>query len=208
MHIERLTVGPFAVNAYLVWSSGPEALVIDPGADTQELLEHLAARKLMPAAYLLTHGHGDHTSGLGELLRASPAPIFLRSEDRAWAWGPLGAIPPHYAGPGTLPEDAVFLPDEGEIELAGLRWQVIPTPGHSPGAACFYFPDEGVLFTGDTLFKDSVGRTDFPGGSSRILRQSLDHLTTLPPETRVLPGHGEETTIGAEKKSNPFLQRL
>jgi hydroxyacylglutathione hydrolase len=206
MHIERIVVGPFEVNAYLAWGSGPEALVVDPGADAPRLLKALEARRLTVAAYLLTHGHADHVSALGDMYRQRPAPFVLRREDREWTFSPVNQLPPYYPGPGGLPADASFLADEGELALAGLRLQSLATPGHTPGGASFYFPGDGVLFSGDTLFQGSVGRTDFPGGSSRVLSRSLAELARLPEATRVLPGHGEETTIGVEKRTNLFLR--
>jgi hydroxyacylglutathione hydrolase len=208
MEIETIPVGPFEVNCYLAWGAARRAIVIDPGEDADRILDALSARKLEVAAYLLTHGHADHVSALAEVCRRHPAPVAMHPDDARWSFTRTGAIPGAYPPPGKPQAEIRPLADGQEGTDGGMRWQVIATPGHTPGGVSLYFPDEGVLFSGDTLFQGSVGRTDLPGGSARTLSESLARLARLPDATRVFPGHGPATTIGEEKKTNFFLRGL
>ncbi len=211
MKIELITVGPFDVNCAVVWGDAKRALIIDPGFDAPLIQSCLDANGLSVAAYLLTHGHADHINALAELHAVHPAPVYLHAEDERWAFGPNNQIPPHYPVP-TKP--AADFPTLGKNDLnfsnpwkiADLNFQTLETPGHTPGGVCYWFKDENICFTGDTLFKGSCGRTDLPGGDGRILAASLKKLAKLPPETRIIAGHGDETTIAHELKTNFFLQ--
>lgn len=208
MEIETIPVGPFEVNCYLAWGPPRQALVIDPGEDADRILDALSGHRLSVAAYLLTHGHADHVSALAELCRRHPAPVSMHPDDARWSFTPRAGIPGAYPPPEQPGAEVRPLADGQEGRDGGLRWRVIATPGHTPGGVSFYFPDEGMLFSGDTLFQGSVGRTDLPGGSARTLSASLARLAKLPDATRVFPGHGPETTIGGEKKTNFFLRGL
>jgi len=205
LEIETIPVGPFAANCYLVTFTGSESIaVVDPGAEPARLLEHIRRRRRPVAAYLLTHGHVDHLSALPELLRHYPAPAFLHPEDAAWACRPGNRIDPWYPpvrlDPETLePWDPARLPEEWSF----IR--ILHTPGHSPGSVCLLAGE--VLFSGDTLFQGSVGRTDLPHGDARRLEESLRRLAALDPEILVLPGHGPATTIARERESG-FLAGL
>lgn len=205
MHIETIPVGPYEVNCYVV-SAGGAAAVIDPGAEAGTILEYLRGQRLTPAAYLLTHGHQDHVSALPELVAAQPAPVLMHAADQRWAFTPRNIIPPFYVTPGTAPATLRAVTDGEELLIAGMKFRVVFTPGHTPGGVCFYAADDHALFCGDTLFQGSVGRTDLPGGDGRVLAQSLKRLQPLPPETRVFPGHGAATTIGAELRNNLFFR--
>lgn len=210
MNIERFIVGPFEVNSYILFSSATtEALVIDPGADAARLLHFLREHRLHPLAYLLTHGHVDHVSALAALHRAFPAPVALHPLDARWAFTEISQIPPYYPAPeapSELHRTLRAVADAQEWQDGPFRYRVIATPGHTPGGVSFYFYPDSLLFSGDTLFQGSVGRTDIPGGDSRALARSLARLAALPDDTRVYPGHGKDTTIGIEKRTNFFLR--
>jgi hydroxyacylglutathione hydrolase len=207
MTIQNLSVGPFEVNCAIVWNDQNQALVIDPGGDAADIDGLLQQHSLSVAAFLLTHGHADHLGALAELHAARPAPVYLHAADFQWAFGAQNQIPPYYPVPKKPP--AVFIrPEETSLPgITGFSLQVLETPGHTPGGVCYWFPAEKILFTGDSLFKGSCGRTDLPGGDGRILAQSLKKLAGLPGETLVYPGHNESTSIGHEKKTNFFMQK-
>jgi glyoxylase-like metal-dependent hydrolase (beta-lactamase superfamily II) len=206
MKIEPIVVGALETNCYIVRGEGSSALVIDPGADPDCILQVLDKAKLNVAAYLITHAHTDHISALAEVADVRPAPIAMHGDDLRWAYGPLNAMPPFYPAPKRplSAKDRVIRHSE-EYQDAGLKCRVLHTPGHSPGSVCFHFPDQNTLFSGDTLFAGSVGRTDLPGGDLELLSQSLADLRRLPPDTAIYPGHGPSTTLRAELESNPFL---
>ena len=205
MNVTRIEVGVFESNCYLLTGGGSEALLVDPGADAPLIRSEIEAAGVRMAAVLLTHGHIDHLSALDELLREQPVPVYMHPLDQAWAFGPTNGYPPFYPASARAPADLRPLTDGQALELAGMRCVVIATPGHSPGGVCFHFPAEGELFTGDTLFQDTVGRTDLPGGDPRVLAESMKKLARLPGPTRVRPGHGPETTIAAEILHNYFM---
>jgi hydroxyacylglutathione hydrolase len=206
MNLETVTVGAFAVNCYVIWDHGRNALVVDPGADPERIQEVIEANRLNVSAYLITHGHADHVGALAALRRTHPAPVALSAEDARWAFGPRNQILPYYPTPQSPSEIARNVQDGQTWTDGELRYRVISTPGHTPGGVCFYFPEALALFAGDTLFQGSVGRTDLPGGNPRVLSLSLKKLKSLPDDTKVFPGHGPETTIGIEKHTNFFLR--
>jgi hydroxyacylglutathione hydrolase len=209
MNIETLIVGAFEVSCYVVWSNSKDAIIIDPGADADAIRHFLAEKKLRVAAYLLTHGHVDHISALADMFDSSPAPIALHAADLKWAFEEVNEMPPFYGVP-RRPAEIARTPDDGmEYSDAGLTYKVISTPGHSPGSVCYYFESEDVLFTGDTLFAGSVGRTDLPGGNTRALSASLRKLADrFPDKTVIYPGHGPSSNLGSEKQTNYFMQTL
>jgi len=204
--VRQAVVGPFAENTWLVADSeSGDALVIDPGGDTDRVLD-LARPDFRVGRILATHGHADHIFGAEELRQRTGAPFQIHRGDEPF----VRALPAQAAGLGfgaaRSPEVSSFLADGDLVRVGRHEGTVIHTPGHSPGGVSLFFPEEKVLFPGDTLFAGSVGRTDLPGGSYKEIEHSITtKLLTLPDDLLVLPGHGPHTTIGQEKESNPFL---
>lgn len=209
VQVATLTVGAFASNCHIVTvPKRAGALVVDPGDDAEAIVAHLESQALTVAAYLLTHGHMDHVSALAAVARTFPAPIGLHERDATWAFTAANSMPPYYNTPAAPPRiERAWA--EGQVWTdIGLVFEILETPGHSPGSVSFYFKEAGLLFSGDVLFAGSVGRADLPGGDAPTLGRSLRRLLTLPDETRVYPGHGPATTIGTERRRNPFLLNL
>ena len=214
MNIEQISVGPYEVNCAIIWGSEKQALVLDPGMNAKNIKKVINENNLQVAAYLITHGHADHIHALAELHTALPAPIYMHPADQKWAFGPNTEIPPFYGVPDKPDADFPAF-GKGELsfsnpwKIADLSFQTLETPGHTPGCVCYWFENNNICFTGDTLFKGSAGRTDLPGGDSRILSDSLKKLAaTLPPETKLIPGHHDSTTMQHELATNFFLQRF
>ncbi len=203
MKVEVLPTGAFDVNTWLVLE-GRAAIVLDPG-EAAPVLRALRAAHADLAAILLTHGHVDHLYGLMEILQAQPVPVFLHMADMTWAFLDDNRMPPWYPLTPTRPADLRPLPTD-ILDINGAGWRTIPTPGHTPGSVCYLLETEKLLFSGDTLFREGVGRTDLPGGNADALFRSIKRLMQLPDDIRVLPGHGAATTIGHERRYNPFIR--
>lgn len=204
MDLRVFPVGPLQANCYLVGDiEGSSGLIIDPGGEAGVLKEAVASSGLKFAAIVLTHGHLDHIAAAAELREPFSLPLIMHPADRELTCNPadmvsfFGLDSPEGLNPDRLVEDG------DRIEAGGLVFEVLHTPGHSPGGICLLLPgggEEGRVFTGDTLFAAGVGRTDLPGGVGRQLADSIrNRLFTLPDETVVHPGHGPSTTIGREK---------
>jgi glyoxylase-like metal-dependent hydrolase (beta-lactamase superfamily II) len=201
-----LTVGMYEANCVVLWEDPAQAWVIDPGADSRRIFAYMEKEGLKPGVVVLTHAHFDHIAALGEVLAKFPGiPVYLHREDEAMAFSPLNQMTPYSATerPETLDTGKR---DGDTIECGGLTAKVIHTPGHTPGSWCLHFEADKLLVTGDTLFNGSIGRTDFPGGSMREIEASLLRLRELPDDTHLICGHGHESTLGSEKKYNPFLK--
>lgn len=205
---ETFPVGPLQCNCTILGDETTrEAVVVDPGDNIPEILTRLAKHKLTLKQILITHAHIDHVGGAVQLKKVTGAPIvlnehdvsLLRMMDLQAGW--LGVPTPEVAQPDLSAEDGL------RVGLSSAPAEVLYTPGHTPGSICLYMPEQSLLLAGDTLFAGSIGRTDLPGGDGRrILRSLHERLLVLPDSTRVVPGHGPETTVGAERTSNPFLQ--
>lgn len=205
MNIECIPVGDFQTNCFIVWSETKEAIVIDPGGDTEQISGLVEINRLSVASYMMTHGHMDHISALADLHRKIPAPIGLHKAELDWAFTDVNQMLPFISTPKEPSKIERVLEEGQEWEDGGMKYEVIGTPGHTPGSVCFYFRNDNILFAGDTLFQGSVGRTDLPGGDSRTLQASLKKLAVLPEETKIYCGHGPSTTIQKEKQSNFFI---
>ncbi len=201
---KTIPVGSYCVNCIALWNDASQCLLVDPGQDAAMILAFLEERRLSPAAILLTHCHFDHICALPGILAAHPSlPVYAHPSDWPMLGHPLNQVPPEYP---SFPKPPNLADIRGApAALAGFTFSVLETPGHTPGSVCLDFG--GLLLSGDTLFAGSCGRTDFPGGSMAAMRRSLAALAKLPPETVVIPGHGESTTIGAEVAGNPFMER-
>lgn len=206
MKVETYVVGVVGTNCYFaVNEATKECLVIDPGDNADALAGKIRENGYTPVAVLLTHGHFDHIMGVEGLKEAFHIPVYVHEDDGEMLRRPdlnAGAM---IGARVSLTADEL-LHDGDELTLAGMKLRVIHTPGHTPGGVCFYFPEAEVLFSGDTLFCESVGRTDLPGGSMGALMRSVkERVLKLPDLTVVYTGHGEPTQIGYEKRNNPFL---
>ena len=200
-NIRAVVCGAYQENAYLVCPDDRgDAFIVDPGDDLPALTRALSESGRRLSAIVLTHGHFDHMLAAAPLSRMTGAKVFVRPEDAEMLSDPARSC--FNAEVSVLPFPEAFLEDElpDEIELCGVKLKVLATPGHSAGSACLYDPEGNVLFSGDTLFCAGFGRTDLYGGSGVQLRRSLRTLFALPGETRVLPGHGPETTLAAERR--------
>ncbi len=206
MKTEIVVVGPFEANCAIVWNGTKKSLIIDPGEDAFKIEAVLHTNYLSVEAYLITHGHIDHLSALNELHRVHPAPVYIHAEDLRWAFGEENQHAPYYSIPEKPVADFLHPEDFDILEINGFRFKTLETPGHTPGCVCYYFEEEKMLFTGDTLFKGSCGRTDLVGGNGQILAQSLKKLVRLPNEVEIHAGHGKSTSIGHEKRTNIFMQ--
>ena len=206
MEIRSFVVSMAATNCYFVINEKTkEMLCIDPG-DRGKGLAQIARREgFRPAAVLLTHGHFDHAGGAEDFAREFDIPIYIHEEEKETLSDPQMNVS-WMIGKSAVYHADRFLADEEELDLAGFHFRVLLTPGHTPGGCCYYFPYEKTLFSGDTLFNRSVGRTDFKGGSMAAIVNSIrTKLMTLPEETLVYPGHGEMTSIEEERMYNPYL---
>lgn len=188
--LRKLVVGPYQTNCYILGCKETgQGLVIDPGDEVLRIVKEITRAGLSIKYMAMTHGHIDHVGGVSELKRITKAPVLIHRLD-------AGAL-------GTRPDG--FLEEGQTIQVGHYSLSVIHTPGHSPGGVCLYAP--GAVFTGDTLFAGSVGRTDFPGGSHELLVQGVrEKIFPLGDSLRVYPGHGPESTIGRERMTNPFFR--
>ena len=192
MTIRTLILGPLQVNCHILWET-EKCLVIDPGFEPERVMKTCDELGLKIQAILLTHGHFDHVGGVKKIAEKTGCQVFLHPDELS--------LPPFITSGKLYYTDTYAEGDE--ITLAGMTFTVLHTPGHTPGAVCLHFGDH--LFTGDTLFAGSCGRTDLPGGSFATIKASLKRLASLPGNASIYPGHGEETTLETERKNNPYI---
>jgi len=205
--VNRYELGPIGTNCYIVRAHdrAHEAVVVDPGADAPRILEELAALETTCAAILITHGHWDHLGGVAELAQETGAPVYMADDERLLLEDVNSFTPPGVELQPYSPD--VALQGNEVLELAGMSFETLRVPGHSPAHLAYH--TEGAVFSGDLLFAGSVGRTDLPGADWDTLVESIRTLADrYPRDTIVYSGHGPETTIGAELDRNPFLAEL
>lgn len=206
MRIEQYCVGQVGTNCYFIINEETkEMLIVDPGDSAQMLVQKIRLGVLIPKAILLTHGHFDHVMAAQELAKTFDLKIYAHEEEKDTLNHPGKNVSAMIGRQDSYHAD-IFVKDGELLQLAGMEIKVLHTPGHTPGGCCYYLEKEQVLFSGDTLFCQSVGRTDFPGGSmSQIVRSIKSKLLALPDNVKVYPGHMDLTTIGMERRQNPFL---
>jgi hydroxyacylglutathione hydrolase len=210
MHFEVLTFNPFQENTYIIWDDAGQAAIIDPGCSTAaeraELDLCISANGLTPVRLLNTHCHVDHVLGNGHVERTYGLPLWMHRAEV-----PVHAAVPEYSRMWGLEAHDIgtpahFLAHADVVTVGTLRLQVLHTPGHSPGSITFYEPASGHALVGDVLFQGSIGRTDLPGGDmSTLISSIINRLMPLPDSVLVHPGHGPSTSIGHERRTNPFL---
>lgn len=205
VQIKSVVVGMLMTNCYIVYDEDKkEALIVDPGASSVSIKEAVNHLGVTPVAILLTHGHADHIGALPKVKEAYQVPVYVYKDEVPVLADPVFNL----AIRGyELASDDVKLSDGQILELGGMKIRVIHTPGHTPGGCCYYIEEAGILLAGDTMFRFSWGRTDFPGGSEIDLMRSIrQKLLPLPPETKVYPGHDCSTTIGDERRMHGYRE--
>lgn len=204
MKVESMAVGMIGTNCYLLWDESAEnaAAIIDPGGEAERILQRIEALSLQPKMILLTHGHFDHVLGVPALLKAYPGlPVYITEVDY-----PLAVTGGQFHYPMGEVDSVCFYDDGDNVTLGSLCIDVLRTPGHTPGGVVLRVND--ILFTGDTLFAGSCGRTDFEGGSTADMQCSLKRLKDLDGDYVVYPGHMQSTTLEQERKTNPYFRHL
>ncbi|PLX69814.1 MAG: MBL fold hydrolase [Denitrovibrio sp.] len=205
MKIDSMVVGPLGVNCYIISNNG-NAVIVDPGGNAGEIIEFLSTNNFKPAAIVNTHGHFDHIGGIDELVRKYNIPFYLHADDEfLCAHGSETAAMFGFDGMKT-PIVTNKMSDDDELDIAGIKIKVLHTPGHTPGGVSLYVKDLNSVMTGDTIFLESIGRSDFPyGDHDQLIKSIKTELMALDESIVVLPGHGPASSIGHEKSYNPFL---
>jgi len=200
--------GDFQTNCFVVSRPSGAAWLVDVGQHPGEMLDHVDTAGLTVEKIVLTHAHADHVAGVAEAVQRFPGtPIFIHEAERDFPGDASLNLSLYISQPVVAPDPTDTLTHGQTLDLDGLAFEIRHTPGHSPGGITLYQPDHATAIVGDTLFAQSIGRFDFPTSDGPLLIRSIhEQLMTLPDDTRVLPGHGEETTIGAERVDNPYLR--
>lgn len=205
MEIKRIVVGVYSVNCYIAYNEENKGFIVDPGGSSEDIIKFLEDEKIFPEFILLTHGHGDHIGAINELKEKYNIPIYVSEKEEELLGDNVmnlsSSIPPYK--PFEFKADKL-LKDGEIIDFYGTELKVMETPGHTSGSICIFM--ENIIFSGDTLFKSSVGRSDLPTGSPMDIVASMRKLKKLDEDYRVLPGHGAETTLEIEKLNNPFMK--
>lgn len=205
-----IRVSVFVTNCYLVLNEETkEGFLVDPGDYEERILQMLREKEVKLSAVYLTHGHLDHMMAAERIREEYGVPVYCHESEIEVLEDPEQNLTARFVRRGYCLEKVIPLKDAEEFTAAGMQVKLIHTPGHTPGGCCYYLPEEGILFSGDTLFYRSIGNTEFPGGSMSILARSIrEKLYVLPEETIVYAGHGEATDIGSEKQENPYVPAI
>lgn len=207
LNVYPLVLGPVQTTCYVVSSQG-RAVIVDPAANATKIIQYLGTKKLIPEAILLTHGHFDHIGAVNELAAKYSLPIYAHKLEKEYFDQPEVNLSTMMYQPFVLSEDLDYhwLADGATLTCLDTQVKIFHVPGHTSGSLCYYFVKDRMVFTGDTLFKQSIGRTDFIYGNHQQLVTGIrQKLLTLPDDTLVYPGHGDCTTVADEKRNNPFL---
>ncbi|MBR3103099.1 MAG: MBL fold metallo-hydrolase [Lachnospiraceae bacterium] len=206
LKIGKMTLGSCMTNCYFVYREGESGVIFfDPAAQGDYIYEKMKEHGFEIEVILLTHGHFDHIGGVDALREKSGAKVYAMEAEKVLLQDPYVNVSAQMHAKVTVEADG-FLHDGDELEYGGKKCKVIATPGHTIGGCCFYFEEAGMVICGDTIFAESVGRTDFPTGNMKKLLASIeDKIFTLPEDTKLYPGHGPATTVGHEKENNPFF---
>ena len=203
IEVTTLPLGAYQTNCYILRNAACQScVVIDPGAEADTVLAHLQQAGLSPEAILLTHGHFDHVGAVEALVEATGCRLWMHERDYSQFRNPANAF--FYPIANCDFTEVSFCEHEEVIQAGGLSFTVLETPGHTWGSVCYLC--EEAMFSGDTLFAGTCGRTDLPGGDGKVLRQSLRYLATLEKDYHVFPGHGESSRLSLEKQTNPYLR--
>lgn len=205
--IGRLVMGGCGTNCYLIYREGSKDVIfVDPADHGEQIYQKISEKGFQIQAILLTHAHFDHIWGANDLRKLTGAKIYALEEEKVLCESSQANVS-EMAGRACTIRPNVYVKDGDRLTLADITFQVIATPGHTVGSCCYYFEESSFVVCGDTIFLESVGRTDFPTGDSGCLIRSIrEKLFTLPDEVKLYPGHGDSTTVGHEKKYNPFCQ--
>ncbi len=209
MHLQVFCIQPMEQNAYIYYDENTkDGVVVDPGGEGETLLGFIRENGLQIAAILLTHGHFDHIMAVKDLKNALQVPVAAHKDEVEILSDPAINFSGYNGGTKVSIKPDILLTHEEDFTFGGCRLHVIHTPGHTPGGVCYYDEAYGTMFTGDTLFKSSIGRTDLPGGNTKMLYHAIStRLLPLPEHVAVYPGHGPSSTIGREKKHNPYFTK-
>ncbi|WP_067836910.1 MBL fold metallo-hydrolase [Amphibacillus sediminis] len=205
LNIETLSLGPLGTNAYIV-SQNSHALVFDPGAEADRLISMINNKRLDPQAILLTHAHFDHIGAADHLRKHFQIPLYVHKAEADWLTNPVLNGSALFQHTEIIASEADQFLEPGKLQIGTFSFDVLHTPGHSPGGVSFVFNDDDLVISGDCLFRGGIGRTDLTGGDQNVLLASIyNQLFSLPDHFQVYSGHGPKTTIGYEKQNNPFL---
>lgn len=205
MNIKALSLGPLGTNCYIVYKE-LKALIVDPGGDAEQVITFLDENKIEPVCILLTHAHFDHIGAVEELRNHYSIDVYLHENEKEWLTNAELNRSLLFTGVGFTTREPDHTIHPGPMNIGPFQFDVIHTPGHSPGSVTFIFNDEQFIISGDVLFQSGVGRTDLPGGDFNQLVHTLrEKIYKLPDSFIVLPGHGGQTDIGTEKKTNPYI---